>query len=105
MKKVMIMSGEASGDLHGANLAREIRKQDPSIALQCWKQADEMLASRAGRCFLISVYRHHGNDSYRAICRVLQNKRFLGTNGPISSSWSVFGSTSDWKAPRLGMVI
>ena len=33
MKKVIIMSGEASGDLHGANLAREIRKQDPSIAL------------------------------------------------------------------------
>ena len=33
MKKVMIMSGEASGDLHGANLAREIWKQDPSIAL------------------------------------------------------------------------
>jgi lipid-A-disaccharide synthase len=29
----MIMSGEASGDLHGANLAREIRKQDPSIDL------------------------------------------------------------------------
>ena len=33
MKKVMIMSGEASGDLHGANLARSIRKQDPSIVL------------------------------------------------------------------------
>lgn len=33
MKKVMIMSGEASGDLHGANLAREIQKQDPSIDL------------------------------------------------------------------------
>jgi lipid-A-disaccharide synthase len=33
MKKIMIMSGEASGDLHGANLAREIRKQNPSIAL------------------------------------------------------------------------
>ena len=33
MKKVVIMSGEASGDLHGANLAREIRKQDPSVAL------------------------------------------------------------------------
>jgi lipid-A-disaccharide synthase len=33
MKKVMIMSGEASGDLHGANLAREIQNQDPSIAL------------------------------------------------------------------------
>jgi lipid-A-disaccharide synthase len=33
MKKVLIMSGEASGDLHGANLAREIGKQDPAIAI------------------------------------------------------------------------
>jgi lipid-A-disaccharide synthase len=33
MKKIMIMSGEASGDLHGANLAREIGKLDPSLAL------------------------------------------------------------------------
>jgi lipid-A-disaccharide synthase len=33
MKKIMIMSGEASGDLHGASLAREISKQDPSICL------------------------------------------------------------------------
>ncbi len=33
MKKVMIMSGEASGDLHGANLARELQKLDPSIVL------------------------------------------------------------------------
>jgi len=29
----MIMSGEASGDLHGANLAREIWKQDPATAI------------------------------------------------------------------------
>jgi lipid-A-disaccharide synthase len=33
MKKVMIMSGEASGDLHGANLARELWKQDPSMII------------------------------------------------------------------------
>lgn len=33
MKKIMIMAGEASGDLHGSNLAREIRKADPSITL------------------------------------------------------------------------
>jgi lipid-A-disaccharide synthase len=33
MKKILIMTGEASGDLHGANLAKEIRKQDPSISL------------------------------------------------------------------------
>lgn len=33
MKKIMIMSGEASGDLHGANLAREIWKQDPAMVI------------------------------------------------------------------------
>ena len=33
MKKVMIMTGEASGDMYGANLARELKKQDPSIIL------------------------------------------------------------------------
>jgi lipid-A-disaccharide synthase len=32
MKKVLIIAGEASGDLHGANLVREIRKQDASLA-------------------------------------------------------------------------
>ena len=30
-KKILIIAGEASGDLHGANLVREVRKQDPSI--------------------------------------------------------------------------
>ncbi len=33
MKKIMIMSGEASGDMHGANLAREIWKKDPATAI------------------------------------------------------------------------
>ena len=32
-KKIRIIAGEASGDLHGANLAREISKLDPSLAL------------------------------------------------------------------------
>lgn len=32
MKKVLIIAGEASGDMHGANLVHEIRKLDPSIA-------------------------------------------------------------------------
>ncbi len=32
MKKVLIIAGEASGDLHGANLVREAKKLDPSLA-------------------------------------------------------------------------
>ncbi len=30
--RVMIIAGEASGDLHGANLVREVLKRDPSVA-------------------------------------------------------------------------
>ncbi len=31
MKKILIIAGEASGDLHGSNLVREVNKLDPSI--------------------------------------------------------------------------
>jgi lipid-A-disaccharide synthase len=31
MKKILIIAGEASGDLHGSNLVREVRKLDPSV--------------------------------------------------------------------------
>lgn len=32
MKKVLIIAGEASGDLHGSNMVREVMNRDPSIA-------------------------------------------------------------------------
>ena len=31
MKKILIIAGEASGDLHGANLAQELKKRDDSL--------------------------------------------------------------------------
>ena len=31
--KIMFSAGEASGDMHGANLARAFRQQDPSVEL------------------------------------------------------------------------
>jgi lipid-A-disaccharide synthase len=31
-----IIAGEASGDLHGSNLIKEIRKQDTSATIRCW---------------------------------------------------------------------
>ena len=33
MKKVLIIAGEASGDLHGANLVRELTRQDPAVSV------------------------------------------------------------------------
>ena len=34
--KYYIISGEASGDLHGANLIKSLRRQDPQAQFRCW---------------------------------------------------------------------
>lgn len=86
MKKVMIMSGEASGDLHGANLAREIRKLDPSIALygvgskQMRDAGVRMLAdaSEISVVGITAVLTHIG-AIYRVFTRL---KRFLKDERP-----------------------
>ncbi|MEQ1627345.1 MAG: hypothetical protein ABL965_08120, partial [Nitrospira sp.] len=33
MPQILIVAGEASGDLHGANLARALRELDPAVRL------------------------------------------------------------------------
>lgn len=33
MKKILIIAGEASGDLHGSNLVKSLKEQDPSLAI------------------------------------------------------------------------
>ncbi len=34
--KYYIIAGEASGDLHGASLIKEIKKSDPKAIINCW---------------------------------------------------------------------
>lgn len=43
-KKLMIIAGEASGDLHGAGLIRELKQMDPSIEI-CGIGGDKMIAA------------------------------------------------------------
>ena len=31
-----IISGEASGDLHGSNLIKELKKKDTGADIRCW---------------------------------------------------------------------
>lgn len=34
--KYYIIAGEASGDLHGSNLIKEINKLDEQASIRCW---------------------------------------------------------------------
>lgn len=52
--KYYIIAGEASGDLHGSNLIKELHKIDVNANLRCWG-GDKMQASGAT---LVKHYRH-----------------------------------------------
>jgi lipid-A-disaccharide synthase len=85
MKKILIMSGEASGDLHGANLAREIWKQEPALAIygvgskQMQGAGVEMLAdaSEISVVGITEVLTHFGAiyRIYATLKRFLKNER------------------------------
>jgi len=42
--KYYIIAGEASGDLHGANLILALKQQDPEAEIRCWG-GDKMAAA------------------------------------------------------------
>ena len=52
--KYYLIAGEASGDLHGSNLIKELKKIDPNTLIRCWG-GDEMQKAGAD---LIVHYRH-----------------------------------------------
>ena len=35
-KRIFIISGEASGDLHGSNLIKSLKLQDPDLIIEGW---------------------------------------------------------------------
>ena len=45
--KYYIIAGEASGDLHGSNLIKELRKLDVEAAVRCW--GGDMMQAAGGQ--------------------------------------------------------
>lgn len=64
--KYYIIAGEASGDLHAANLIKELKKIDPSSQIRCWG-GDLMQAAGA------TLVKHYKDLAFMGFVEVLLN--------------------------------
>ena len=64
--KYYIISGEASGDLHGSNLIKELHKLDASASVRCWG-GDKMQAAGA------TLVKHYKELAFMGFVEVIKN--------------------------------
>ena len=67
--KYYIIAGEASGDLHGSNLIRELKKRDAAADIRCWG-GDKMESAGA------TLVKHYKELAFMGFLEVIKN---LGT--------------------------
>ena len=72
-KRLYIIAGEASGDLHGANLVRAIRLIDPAVEVRAWG-GDRMAAAGA------EVVKHISELAFMGFTEVVMNLRTITRN-------------------------
>jgi lipid-A-disaccharide synthase len=68
-----IIAGEASGDLHGSNLIRELRKLDAAATIRCWG-GDKMEAAGA------TLVKHYRELAFMGFAEVIKNLRTIFKN-------------------------
>src|SRR5258705_5904687 len=71
--KYYIIAGEASGDMHGANLMKELKRQDSSAVFRCWG-GDRM--QHAGG----EIVKHYRELAFMGFTEVLMNLRTILRN-------------------------
>ncbi|MEJ7611264.1 MAG: lipid-A-disaccharide synthase [Ferruginibacter sp.] len=64
--KYYIIAGEASGDLHGSNLIKELRKNDPGALVRCW--GGDKMAEAGG----VTV-KHYRDLAFMGFAEVIKN--------------------------------
>ena len=73
MKKLFIIAGEPSGDLHASNLVREIRKRDAEIEIKGW--GGDLMENQG-----VEIKNHIRNLSFMGFLEVFMNLRQILTN-------------------------
>jgi lipid-A-disaccharide synthase len=68
-----IISGEASGDLHGSNLIKELKKKDADANIRCWG-GDKMQAAGA------TLVKHYKELAFMGFLEVIKNLRTILKN-------------------------
>lgn len=71
--KYYIIAGEASGDLHGSNLIKELKKLDSSANIRCWG-GDKMLDAGG------ELVKHYRELAFMGFSEVMMNLRTIFKN-------------------------
>ena len=71
--KYYIIAGEASGDLHGSNLIKELKKLDSAASIRCWG-GDKMQAAGG------ELVKHYRELAFMGFTEVLMNLRTIFKN-------------------------
>jgi lipid-A-disaccharide synthase len=71
--KYYIISGEASGDMHGANLIAQLYAKDPQANIRCWG-GDKMQAAGA------TLVKHYKTLAFMGFVEVVANLKTILTN-------------------------
>lgn len=64
--KYYIIAGEASGDLHGSNLMKELKKKDPNAAFRFW--GGDLMKAQGG-----TLVKHYKERSFMGFAEVILN--------------------------------
>ena len=72
-KRYYIIAGEASGDLHGSNLIKELMKLDNAADIRCWG-GDLMQATGA------KLVKHYRDLAFMGFIEVIKNLRTIFRN-------------------------
>jgi lipid-A-disaccharide synthase len=71
--KLYIIAGEASGDLHGSNLIKALRAQEPNLNVRCW--GGDMMQQQGGE-----VVKHYRDLAFMGFIEVVMNLRTIARN-------------------------
>ncbi len=71
--KYYIIAGEASGDLHGSNLIKELKKLDASADVRCW--GGDLMQVAGG-----TLVKHYKDLAFMGFIEVIQNLKTILSN-------------------------